>query len=216
MTKNVAASVRARLANRAKASGRPFQELLQFYGLERFLFRFCQSAHRDRFVLKGALMLRVWDAPTSRPTRDVDFLGFADNSLESLQQIVCAICCTTVEDDGLRFETDTVTATRIKEDADYEGVRVKFDGYLEKARLPMQVDIAFGDMLHPHATEAEIQHCSTCRHLSCAYTQWKPSSPRSSRLLRHLAAVPPIPVQWPDTRRSDREDLCESQDTPLC
>ena len=96
MTKNIAASVRARLANAAKATNRPFQELLQFYGLERFLFRFSQTTYRDRFILKGALMLRVWDAPISRPTRDIDLLGFTDNSLENLQEIVCAVCNTDV------------------------------------------------------------------------------------------------------------------------
>ena len=71
MTKNVAASVRARLTNRAKSSNRPLQEVLQYYGLERFLYRFSRSKHRDRFLLKGALMLRVWDAPESRPTREI-------------------------------------------------------------------------------------------------------------------------------------------------
>ena len=155
MTKNIAASVRARLANAAKATNRPFQELLQFYGLERFLFRFSQTTYRDRFILKGALMLRVWDAPISRPTRDIDLLGFTDNSLETLEEIVCAVCNTDVEDDGVTFAAETVVAVRIKEDADYEGVRVKFNGFLEKARIPMQLDIAFGDVVHPTVVESD-------------------------------------------------------------
>ncbi|MCP4445949.1 MAG: nucleotidyl transferase AbiEii/AbiGii toxin family protein, partial [Myxococcales bacterium] len=83
MSPNVAASVRARLQNRAKKEGRPFQELLQYYGLERFLFRLAHSPHRDKFILKGALMLRVWEASSTRPTRDIDFLGFTDNDIEA-------------------------------------------------------------------------------------------------------------------------------------
>jgi Nucleotidyl transferase AbiEii toxin, Type IV TA system len=88
MNGNVAASVHARLANQARADDRPFQELLQYYGLERFLYRLSMSDYRDRFILKGALMLRVWDAPMTRPTRDIDFLGCTENSIESLEDIV--------------------------------------------------------------------------------------------------------------------------------
>jgi hypothetical protein len=76
MKRNIAASVRARLASKAKADGRPFQEVLQYYGLERFLYRISKSEHNDRFILKGALMLNVWKAPESRPTRDIDLLGY--------------------------------------------------------------------------------------------------------------------------------------------
>ncbi len=154
MTKNVAASVRARLAQRAKADGRPFQELLQYYGLERFLYRFAESEYRDQFVLKGALLLRVWDLPLSRPTRDIDFLGRTDNSIENLEDIVRAVCSAEVEDDGLSFDPETVTGHKIKEDADYEGGRVRLEGRLDNARVPMQLDIAFGDIVHPPATMA--------------------------------------------------------------
>lgn len=153
MTRNVAASVRARLANKAKTRQRPFQEVLQYYGLERFLYRFSRTKHCDRFVLKGALMLRVWEAPESRPTRDIDFLGYVDNNVERLKDIVRYACEVDVEDDGLHFDAATVTGERIKEDADYAGVRVRFTGLLENARIPMQLDIGFGDIVHPSAQE---------------------------------------------------------------
>ena len=149
MRENVTASVRARLANQARAGGRPFQELLQYYGLERFLYRLSKSEYRERFILKGALMLRVWDAPMTRPTRDIDFLGYTTNSIESLEDIVRAICAFEVEDDGLDFDAQGVKGERIKEDADYEGVRIKFTGLLEKAKIPMQLDIAFDDVVYP-------------------------------------------------------------------
>ena len=77
--KNMSASVRQRLLNRAKRDRRPFNELLQYYAMERFLYRLSQSAHAERFVLKGALMLRVWRSPELRPTMDIDMLGRTSN-----------------------------------------------------------------------------------------------------------------------------------------
>lgn len=154
--KNVAASVRARLTNHARATQRPFQEVLQYYGLERFLYRLAQSEHRDRFVLKGALLMNLWRAPFSRPTRDIDLLGHMDSSVENLEKIIRAVCAVEVIDDGMKFDPDTVVGKRIKEDADYEGVRVVFAGLLERAKVPMQIDIGFGDIVHPAAHRLSI------------------------------------------------------------
>ena len=155
MTKNVAASVRARLANQARHSGRPFQEVLQYYGLERFLYRLSKTKHRARFVLKGALMLRVWDTPASRPTRDIDLLGYLDSEIATLEAVARDVCDIEVEDDGLRFNADTINGERIKEDADYKGVRIKLTGYLERSKIPIQLDIAFGDVMHPGDDERD-------------------------------------------------------------
>ena len=153
VTRNVAASVRARLANIAKESRRPFQELLQYYGLERFLYRFSRTEYCGRFLLKGALMLRVWETPESRPTRDIDLLGFVRNDVGHLEAIVRETCIVDVEDDGLHFDVATVAGERIKENADYEGIRIRFTGLLENARIPMQIDIGFGDIVYPDALE---------------------------------------------------------------
>ncbi len=149
--KNLAASVQARLQNRARETKRPFQELLQYFAMERFLYRLSKSPHRSRFVLKGALMLHVWDAPLARATKDVDFLGRLDNSLENLARVIREVCTTDVEPDGMLFDPDTVKTERIKEDADYEGVRVRFVGLLGKARAAMQIDVGFGDVVTPGA-----------------------------------------------------------------
>lgn len=146
---NIAASVRQRLLNVAKASGRPFQELLQYYAMERFLYRLAQSPHADRFVLKGALMFNAWRAPTSRPTKDIDLLGHMENSTAALATIIRDICRQAVEADGLVFDPGSVAAVVIKEDADYEGVRVTFRGSLENAHIAMQIDIGFGDVMYP-------------------------------------------------------------------
>lgn len=155
MTSNIAASVRARLTNRAKASHRPFQEVLQHYGLERLLYRLAQSPHRSRFLLKGALLLNAWNAPVSRPTRDIDLLGYAENDIAPLEQMFRDVCEVAVVDDGLRFDATTLVGSRIKEDADYQGVRLTFVAFLEKARIPMQIDIGFGDVVNPSAEERD-------------------------------------------------------------
>ncbi len=146
---NQAASVHQRLLNLAKSSGRPFNELLQFYAIERFLYRLAQSQYHDRLVLKGALMLLVWKTPITRPTRDIDLLGRISNDLESVRSVIADICRQAVEDDGLVFDPSSVTTARIAEDADYEGVRAKFDGHLGKARVAMQIDLGFSDVITP-------------------------------------------------------------------
>ena len=147
--KNLAASVHGRLMNRARATKRPFQELLQYYAMERFLYRLSRSPHNARFVLKGALMLHVWEAPLARATKDIDFLGRLDNSMENMAQVARHVCAVEVEPDGMVFDPATVIPERIKEDADYQGVRVRFIGYLGKAKVSMQLDVGFGDVITP-------------------------------------------------------------------
>ena len=152
--KNVAASVHQRLLNIARETGRPFNEVLQYFAMERLLYRLSRSAHKDSFVLKGALLFRVWDVPDSRATRDIDFLAFLENSSENLAAIFRDVC-TTAGDDGLVFDPDSVNTKTIKEDADYEGVRVRFTGQLGKARITMQIDVGFGDIVHPAVMQAD-------------------------------------------------------------
>ena len=147
--KNVAASVHQRLLNLARASGRPFNELTQYYALERWLYRLARSEHRSHFVLKGALMLLVWKLPVTRPTRDIDLLGRVGNDLEKVRAIMAAICQVPVEDDGMVFDSAGVATSRIAEDADYEGVRATFQATLGNVRLPMQIDIGFSDLVTP-------------------------------------------------------------------
>ena len=153
--KDVSASVHQRLLNKSGESERPFNELLQYYAMERFLYRLSQSEYVDRFILKGALLFRVWMVPDSRATRDMDFLAYVDNSVDSLITITRNIIAVEVVEDGLVFDPVSVEAQRIKEDADYEGVRIHFNGLLGNARVRMQIDIGFGDVVHPAATEDE-------------------------------------------------------------
>ena len=149
--KDMATSVHQRLLNKSRQTGRPFNELLQYYAMERFLYRLSRSAFSDRFILKGALMLIAWKAPVSRPTRDMDFLGRIDNDLGAIAGAVRDVCSTDVEPDGLEFNPEAIEAERIAEDADYEGVRVRFQGNLGSVRITMQLDIGFGDKVIPRA-----------------------------------------------------------------
>jgi predicted nucleotidyltransferase component of viral defense system len=119
--------------------------------MERFLYRLSKSAFAGKFILKGALMLTVWKAPVSRPTRDMDFLGRMSNDLGAIAEAVRDVCSTEVEPDGLEFNPETIEAERIAEDADYEGVRVHFLGSLGNARISMQFDVGFGDKVVPRA-----------------------------------------------------------------
>jgi hypothetical protein len=147
--KNIQASIRARLQNKAKETNRPFSEVLQYYGMERFLYRFSRSQYADKFILKGALMFTVWRVPERRITLDIDFLARFDNQITSIEKVLKDVCKVTVVPDGLVFDPETVKGQRIKEDADYEGVRVKFRGFLERSCIPMQVDVGFGDAIYP-------------------------------------------------------------------
>jgi len=147
-TTNIAASVRQRLLNHAKAKNRPFDETLRAYAMERLLFRLGQSRHNDRFVLKGALMLVVWDAPLRRSTMDIDLLGSAPHAPAAMEKTIRNICAMP-SDDGLIFDLESITATPIRAQTEYAGVRVTFRAYLDRARIPMQVDVGFGDLVTP-------------------------------------------------------------------
>lgn len=153
--KNIVASVRQRLLNKARESSRPFGELVQYYAMERYLYRLSKSPHADKFVLKGALMLSVWKGPLSRPTMDIDLLGRTDNDVDALTSINKDVCQQEVEADGLVFDPASVDAQRITEDAEYEGVRVRFRGNLGTVRITMQVDVGFGDVVIPEAEPTE-------------------------------------------------------------
>jgi len=150
--KDVAASIHQRLLNKAKESGRTFNELLQYYSMERFLYRMSKSAYTEQFVLKGALMLMVWEAPFIRPTRDIDFLGLMENSQNAVDKVIREVCIQNVEKpDGLSFDPLTVRTERIIEDAIYEGVRVQFLGHIGKSEVHMYIDVGFGDKITPPA-----------------------------------------------------------------
>ena len=154
--RNVPASVRQRLLNRAKIDSRPFNELLQYYAMERFLYRLSRSAHANRFILKGALMLRVWRSPEFRPTMDIDMLGTTSNEEASIIAQIQDILAVEVDADGLTFDPNSIQAERITEDANYKGIRIRFRGALDTARISIQIDIGFGDIVYPEPEESNL------------------------------------------------------------
>ena len=154
--KNIPASVRQRLFNRAKSERRPFNELLQYFAMERFLYRLSQSSHADRFILKGALMLRVWRSPEVRPTMDIDMLGRTSNEETDIITQIREIVTVDVEIDGLAFDPDSIQVERITEGADYDGIRIRFLGALGSVRINMQIDIGFGDVVYPEPEESDL------------------------------------------------------------
>lgn len=150
-TRDTAASIKARLLNYAKRNSEAFDLVLVRFALERLLYRLSKSRHRDGFVVKGAILFQVWSNLMHRPTRDLDLLAAGPPTIETFIDIFRELCAQPVEDDGLVFAADTVTATRIKEEEEYEGIRMRFEANLSSARIPIQVDLGFGDAVTPNA-----------------------------------------------------------------
>lgn len=151
----MAASVKDRLLNEARKSHRPFDQLLRYYAMERFLYRLSLSQHSQDFLLKGSLMLRSLGAELSRPTMDIDLLGNMSNDKKILREMV-EECCSIYVNDGILFETAVITLQDIVEGADYHGVRIRFNARLGPARIPMQIDIGFGDAVVPAPVWIEL------------------------------------------------------------
>ena len=152
---NVSASVRARLLKIAKERREDFTLTLMNYAAERFLYRLSKSSHADRFILKGALMFTAWKLASYRPTMDIDLLGKTANQVGGVVGIVKEVCTQSVEPDGLIFDPATVVGARIAEDANYKGIRIRFRANLGTARLTLQLDIGFGDVIVPAPQPAE-------------------------------------------------------------
>jgi predicted nucleotidyltransferase component of viral defense system len=146
--RNLPASIHQKLLNQSHETGRAFNELLQYYGIERLLYRLSVSEHADKFILKGALMFNVWGLASLRPTRDIDLLGHTSNAIESVTGIFRDVCGLKSEADGLTFD-EILRSERIREDADYAGIRVTVLAYLGKTKFPIQVDIGFADVVTP-------------------------------------------------------------------
>ena len=142
-------SVQTRLLNHARSVGADPNVVLARYGLERFLYRLARSEHADRFVLKGAMLLRVWLGETARPTRDADLLGYGDLSTAEIERIFRQACIVAVEPDGVSYLPKSVKVAPIRVEDVYGGQRVRLRGLLGKARLTVQVDVGIGDAVTP-------------------------------------------------------------------
>lgn len=151
---DLAASVRERLRQVAAARRQEPQLVLTRYGIERLLYRLSRIPEGKRYVLKGAALFYIWEGDIPRPTRDVDFLGYGDASPRAVAAVFRELCGVSVEHDGLSFIASSVRAAEIRDRQEYGGVRVKLTAMLGNARVPLQIDVGFGDAVTPRAEEA--------------------------------------------------------------
>ncbi len=151
--KNLSASIRQRLLNLARARDEDFQLTLTRFGLERLLYRLSRSRHADRFLLKGAMLFSVWSEEVYRPSRDLDLAGSGDSNPDHIRELFDDVCRIDVEPDGLEFPPESIRVHKIREPSEYMGVRVRLEGRMHTTRIPLQVDIGFGDAVTPEPTE---------------------------------------------------------------
>jgi predicted nucleotidyltransferase component of viral defense system len=148
-TENLAASVRQRLLNVSRQRQEDYNLLLSRHAIERLLYRLTQSPFAEQFILKGATLFAVWTGKLHRPTYDLDLLGYGDNSSTTLTTIFGNICQVVVEADGLTFDPNSVRVQEILEGQIYGGQHVDMIAKLDIARIPVRIDIGFGDAVTP-------------------------------------------------------------------
>lgn len=148
---NVAASVRQRLLNIVRETGDDANLVWTRYATERLLYRLSVSKYAGDFVLKGAMLFMAWTGQSYRPTVDMDFLGRGEDSSERLAEVFQNICAVAVEPDGLEYSANSVKAAPIRNEQEYQGQRITMTAFLGKSRIPIQVDVGFGDVITPKA-----------------------------------------------------------------
>jgi predicted nucleotidyltransferase component of viral defense system len=153
--RNMGASVRDRLLKLAKERGQPNELLLTRYALERLLYRLSTSKYRERFVLKGAMLITTWFDTPFRPTRDLDFLGIGDPEPQKILAIFREICGVAM-DDGVTFDLDALEIELNREELEYGGLRIKTNATIGGARIRVVIDVGFGDAVEPGIAELEL------------------------------------------------------------
>lgn len=154
--RNIAASVKGRLLQLSRQQMEDFNYLLTRYAADRLLYRLSQSPYKHQFILKGATLFRIWSGEPHRATKDLDLLSHGNNEVSYLEKVFQEICCIQFEDDGITFGSETVKGEKIKQDQEYEGVRIKLTGQLDATNIKVQIDIGFGDAVTPKAQEVEF------------------------------------------------------------
>jgi hypothetical protein len=156
VTKNVPASIRAKLLALSKNEGTDFQRTLVRYGIERVLYRLSRHDARSRFILKGAMLFTAWPESAPRPTGDLDLLGQGSPDPETMSALFADICAIEAPEDGLSFDCEDIRAERLREDEEYQGLRITLLARLDRAEIPFKIDIGFGDAVHPDPAEIEF------------------------------------------------------------
>jgi len=145
-----AASIKDRLKNKSIATGKTIQELLTAYGLERTILRLSKSKYANNFTLKGGIFLyAVFDGDYSRTTTDIDLLAQKiSNDVEDMKAVFTEIFSLDVGD-PLRYDLDSLDVRPITEFKEYHGINVSVVTYLYRTRIPISIDIGFGDVIVP-------------------------------------------------------------------
>jgi hypothetical protein len=190
-----------RLLNLARTRGEDFNLLLLRYGVERLLYRLSISQHADKFILKGASLFLVWKKQNYRVTKDADLLSFAPTDVGYITLVFKELCQVASEEvDGMVFVPDTVRAVAIREEQEYGGIRVTLLGLLHQARIPLQVDIGFGDAVTPEPERIEfptLLDVPAPRMLAC---------PRYTMVAEKLETM--VRLGMANSRMKDFYDVC--------
>ena len=153
---NLPASIATRLRNIATTKRIDLAFVHRRYAIERLLYRLSASDEREHFVLKGAMLFTAWLPDPFRPTQDLDLLGFGDAAVTAVAERIAAICRVSVPDDGLVFDVGSLKAEPIRGNQEYGGVRVKLTASLARTKIPVQIDVGFGDAVTPGIVELEF------------------------------------------------------------
>lgn len=151
--KNLGESIRQQLKNLSDQRSRPFDEILRYYAMERFLYRLSISPHAKKFFLKGGLMLKVWDSLDHRATMDIDLLARTSNQIDHLHQIITEVSEIAYEEDGITFDTQKLILRNTQTGGDYHGVSSNFSAKLFTTKMPVLIDIGFNDIVIPKPQE---------------------------------------------------------------
>ena len=153
---HISASTFDRLKAQARVPGQDFNLTLTRFACERLLYRLSQSPHRDAFMLKGATLFIVWEDEPHRPTRDIDLLGFGEDSAERLRAVFADVCSQAVADDGVVFSPESISVSDIRVGQAYQGKRIVVRGSLGRTRLQVQIDVGFGDAVAGKGEEVTL------------------------------------------------------------
>lgn len=153
--KNIGLSIRNQLTQRAREHRENVQLLMTRYAIERVLYRLSVSRHRERFILKGAMLFSLWAPAPYRATGELDLLGLGDNAPEAVAVVFAEILAISAEEDGVVFKLETLRASAARLEDEYSGLRLDFIAEIGGARLPIRVDIGYGDAITPGPIEVE-------------------------------------------------------------
>jgi predicted nucleotidyltransferase component of viral defense system len=151
-----ARSIRQRLTNAVRARNEDVQFALQRYAMERFLYRLGKSPHRERLVLKGAMLFALWGGSLYRPTRDLDFTGYGGTDTKAFLARIREICEVTPVDDGLLFHAASMQSEPIRDESEYLGMRIRIEATLGRSRIPLPIDVGFGNAIQPPPVDVQF------------------------------------------------------------